>query len=80
MDDMGDPRLAVQPAHNRGSSFHVTYKPEEIRQLVKEIQEETIADVHLSLFTYWICEKSENYEEARKHIRELGLDQVGTST
>ena len=37
----------------------------------------TIADVHLSLFGYWIKESDENFKEAKKHLRELGVDRVG---
>jgi len=65
-----------RPGHTRDYSFHVTYKPDEIPMLAKEIVDGTIAEVHLSLFTYWIQQKEENYKEAKKYIRELGLDQV----
>ncbi|KAF2798980.1 hypothetical protein K505DRAFT_357062 [Melanomma pulvis-pyrius CBS 109.77] len=55
--------------------FHVNFKPHEVVQLAKEIYDEVIADVHLSLFIYWICESKDHYEQAKKHIRELALDQ-----
>ncbi|PSN71775.1 hypothetical protein BS50DRAFT_617184 [Corynespora cassiicola Philippines] len=51
------------------------YTPEKIQTIAQEIRDGTIADVILDLFTIWICEKQENYEKARVHIRELGLDQ-----
>jgi hypothetical protein len=75
---MAGPETHTASAHRSRYSFHVTYKPEEIPALAKEIVDGTIAEVHLSLFAYWICEKPEHYEEAKKHIRELGVDQVGS--
>jgi hypothetical protein len=62
--------------HFRDESFHVRYSDSEVARLATEIHEQTIADVHLSLFTYWISEHKSHYEQARVHIRELGLDQV----
>jgi hypothetical protein len=38
----------------------------------------TIADVHLSLFGYWIKESDGNFREAKKHLRELGVDRVSS--
>ncbi|ORY16561.1 hypothetical protein BCR34DRAFT_556837 [Clohesyomyces aquaticus] len=61
--------------HMRYPSFHVIYSPQDVAQLAQELKDGKISDVHLSLFTYWICEKQHNYEQARQHIRELGLDQ-----
>ncbi|KAF2475986.1 uncharacterized protein BDR25DRAFT_379620 [Lindgomyces ingoldianus] len=61
--------------HERGFSFHVNYSSQEVAQLAQEIHEEKISEVHLSLFTFWICEKGHHYEEAKQHIRELALDQ-----
>lgn len=58
------------------TAFHVSYKSEEIVTLAEEIRNGTIAEVHLSLFTYWICEEEENYAAAKRYIRELGLDQA----
>lgn len=62
--------------HQRGVSFHVTWMTADVPRLAKEVYEKTIPDVHLSLFAYWIRERPENYEVAKKHIRELALDQV----
>ena len=72
------PQQTPGGSHNRGFSFHVNYSTEEITNIAREIKEETVADVHMSLFTYWVCEKSAHFKEAKKHIRELGLDQVST--
>ncbi|KAF2180413.1 hypothetical protein K469DRAFT_753397 [Zopfia rhizophila CBS 207.26] len=59
----------------RGFSFKVKYPPEEVAKLASEVLDNTIAEVHLSLFTYWICQSDENYDQAKAHIRELGLCQ-----
>jgi hypothetical protein len=64
---------------NSWSEFRVRFSSEELAQLASELREETIADVHLSLLTYWICESKDNYEEAKVHIRELNIDQVSYS-
>jgi hypothetical protein len=64
---------------NSWSEFRVRFSSEELAQLASELREETIADVHLSLLTYWICESKDNYEEAKVHIRELNIDQVSCS-
>jgi hypothetical protein len=58
------------------SDFCVRFNMEELAQLARELHEDTIADVHLSLLTYWICASNDNYEEAKIHIRELSVDQV----
>lgn len=70
--------------HERGSTeslrnFRIRFSSEEVAQLARELDEQTIADVHLSLLIYWICEDKEHYEEAKIHIRELCVDQVSTS-
>jgi hypothetical protein len=61
---------------NSDNEFSVRYSTEELVQLARELHEDTIADVHLSLLTYWICASKDNYEEAKIHIRELSVDQV----
>ncbi|USP79124.1 uncharacterized protein yc1106_06398 [Curvularia clavata] len=61
-------------SHQRGKSFHVNFTPDDVQRIAKEIYDQTIADVHLSLFSYWINESEEHYEEAKRHIRELRLD------
>ncbi|KAH9863868.1 hypothetical protein J1614_009800 [Plenodomus biglobosus] len=61
--------------HRRGESFHVNWTADDVPALAKEVYDATIADVHLSLFGLWIREKDENYKVAKKHIRELALDQ-----
>ncbi|KAF2677077.1 hypothetical protein K458DRAFT_396336 [Lentithecium fluviatile CBS 122367] len=73
---MADAKTPDALAHRYRSSLHVTYDPKEIPELAKQIVDGTIADVHLSLFTYWINEKPEHYQEAKKYIRELGVDQA----
>jgi hypothetical protein len=62
--------------HSRGQSLHVNWTLEDVEHMVREIFDETIADVHLSLFGYWIREQPGNYETAKSYIRELSLDQV----
>jgi hypothetical protein len=62
--------------HQRNESLHVSYSAEDIQRMAKEISEETIAPVHLSLLGWWIREKTEHYELAKGFIRELSLDQV----
>lgn len=56
--------------------FNVTWTEQDVRRMAREIAHQTIAGVHLSLFSYWIRAKPQNYELARVYIRELGLDQV----
>lgn len=60
----------------RDSSFQVQYTEEEITQLSNEVYDGTIADVSLSLFSFWVNENQKHYEMAMEYIRELGLDQV----
>ncbi|KAL6153141.1 hypothetical protein ACJQWK_03347 [Exserohilum turcicum] len=62
------------PSHGRNRSLHVNLTREDVQRLTEEIYNETIADVNLSLFSYWINESDENYQEAKQHIRELRLD------
>jgi hypothetical protein len=62
--------------HLRNESLHVTWTANDIQRMAKEISDETIADVHLSLLGYWICESTTHYETAKRFIRELSLDQV----
>jgi hypothetical protein len=62
--------------HQRNESLHVTWTSEDIERLTKEIYEETIAPVHLSLLGYWIVERTQHYDIAKSYIRELSLDQV----
>ncbi|KAF7569114.1 Atrophin-1 domain containing protein [Pyrenophora tritici-repentis] len=60
--------------HSRPASLHVTLSSNDLERLTKELYEQTIADVHLSLFAFWINTSPENYHVARKHVRELGCD------
>ncbi|KAF2853471.1 hypothetical protein T440DRAFT_547638 [Plenodomus tracheiphilus IPT5] len=69
------PNMAESFEHRRGDSFHVNWTALDLPRLAQEIYEETIADVHLSLFGYWVREKVEHYETGKAHIRELALDQ-----
>jgi hypothetical protein len=62
--------------HSRDQSLHVNWKLQDVERMVREIFDETIADVHLSLFGYWIREQPGNYDIAKAYIRELSLDQV----
>lgn len=62
--------------HQRFESLHVNFSHDEVRRIAQEIYDETVAEVNLSLFSYWINESSKNYEEASLHIRELRLDHV----
>ncbi|KAF1851441.1 uncharacterized protein K460DRAFT_391713 [Cucurbitaria berberidis CBS 394.84] len=61
--------------HQRGHSLHVNWTLEDVARLARELYNKTIADVHLSLFGYWIQESEEHYDVAKQHIRELNLDQ-----
>jgi hypothetical protein len=81
----GSSALHVQPTlrsreavgqHQRAESLYVNWTPEELARLAKEIYEDTIPTVHLSLLGYWIIKSAEHYEAAKGYIRELSLDQV----
>ncbi|KAF2127922.1 hypothetical protein P153DRAFT_44155 [Dothidotthia symphoricarpi CBS 119687] len=61
--------------HQRNLSLHVMWTLDDIRQIAREIYDGTVADVHLSLFAYWVQEKNENYDLAKEYVRELSLDQ-----
>ncbi|CAG5171329.1 uncharacterized protein ALTATR162_LOCUS7309 [Alternaria atra] len=60
--------------HQRRESLRVNLTPEDVERFAGEVRNMTIADVHLSLFGYWIKESDENFREAKKHLRELGVD------
>ncbi|KAI4920950.1 hypothetical protein J4E85_009065 [Alternaria conjuncta] len=60
--------------HRRNESLHVNLSAEEVKKYADEVRNMTIADVHLSLFGYWIKESDEHFQEAKKYLRELGLD------
>jgi hypothetical protein len=62
--------------HQRNESLYVTWTPQDLARLAKEIYEDTIPAVHLSLLGYWIIKSVENYDTAREYIRELSLDRV----
>ncbi|KAI4622680.1 uncharacterized protein J4E87_006247 [Alternaria ethzedia] len=62
--------------HRRNESLHVNLSPEEVKKYADEVRNMTIADVHLSLFGYWIKESDKHFQEAKKYLRELGLDRV----
>ena len=77
---MANPRTPASRAQRlRPMSIYISYTPEEVARLAKEARDRTIADVNLELFSCWIRQKWDNYEEAKKHIRELGLDLVTSS-
>lgn len=63
---------ACDPRHE---SLRVHYTPEEVERIATDIYNECAADVLLSLFSWWIRASPENFEIAKRHIRELGLDQ-----
>ncbi|CAA9967016.1 hypothetical protein PTMSG1_10375 [Pyrenophora teres f. maculata] len=60
--------------HQRQPSLYVTLSSNDLERLTEELYDQTIADVHLSLFIFWINTSSENYDVARKYIRELSCD------
>ncbi|KAF2107594.1 hypothetical protein BDV96DRAFT_297428 [Lophiotrema nucula] len=66
-----------QSKHAGDASLHVSYTEEQVAGLAREVYNGTIADVHLSLFVSWICDKSSNFEVAKECVREL--DQVRVS-
>ncbi|KAF2662530.1 hypothetical protein K491DRAFT_709884 [Lophiostoma macrostomum CBS 122681] len=55
--------------HVRDLSFHVTYSSVEVERIAREVYDETIAEVHLSLFIFWISESPKHYEQAKEYIR-----------
>ncbi|KAF2277034.1 uncharacterized protein EI97DRAFT_466585 [Westerdykella ornata] len=61
--------------HTRDPSLTVRFSRSDILTVAQEIYDGTVADVTLSLFTIWIKDAKEHYEQATEHIRELGLDQ-----
>lgn len=70
--------------HTRGKSladcgFNIDYDNKEVKRLSEEIRDGTVADTLLELFVHWIFQDKKNYEEAKKYIRELGLDQASHS-
>jgi hypothetical protein len=72
------------PSHSRGESFsdyglNLNLDTEEVQRLAQEIKDETVADMLLTLFIHWICKDKRNYDQARRYIRELNLDQVSPS-
>jgi hypothetical protein len=56
----------------------VKYSPTDVARLVTEVQDRTIHDTNLALFSCWICQKRENYEQAKQFIRELAVDLVSS--
>ncbi|KAF2033193.1 hypothetical protein EK21DRAFT_86616 [Setomelanomma holmii] len=62
-------------SHRRGESFHVKFTEKDVKRLAGEIYNGTIADVNMSLLTFYILEEHTNYELAKHYIRELGVDQ-----
>jgi hypothetical protein len=62
--------------HQRDKSIHIRYVEADIERMAGEVIQETIAEVELSFFGDWINESEENYEMAKKYIRELALDAV----
>jgi hypothetical protein len=69
------------PGHLRGESFtdygfKLNLDNNEVQRLAQEIRDETVAETLLTLFIQWVCNDSRNYDQARRYIRELGLDQV----
>jgi hypothetical protein len=67
-------------SHQRTESLHVKLSRDDVQRIAREIYDQTVADVNLSLFSYWINESDENYQEAKRHIRELGLDHVSVKS
>ncbi|KAH7112535.1 hypothetical protein B0J11DRAFT_542567 [Dendryphion nanum] len=48
----------------------------DIAQISRDIYEETISEIVLSEFAAWLAEKPDRFETAKRHVRELSLDQV----
>lgn len=63
----------------RDDPLQINFTLEDVTRMAEEIYDETIADVHLSLFGYWIQDSDEHYDIAKQYIRELCLDQVSIS-
>lgn len=74
--ESSDKDITHSRLHHRNQSLHVTWTEADVTRLAQEIYDETIAEVHLSLFGFWVREKEEHYRLAKRYIRELGLDQV----
>ncbi|KAF2017519.1 hypothetical protein BU24DRAFT_478618 [Aaosphaeria arxii CBS 175.79] len=68
--------LKLSPRHIREQSFHVTYSDREVSQLAQEIYDQTVADVHFSLFSFWVCESTQHYDKAKQHIPPHGVLQT----
>jgi hypothetical protein len=62
-----------------GAGVRIRYVEADIERIAQEVEQETIAEVLLSQFCEWIMDSDENYEMAKKHIRQLGLDAVSPS-
>lgn len=56
--------------------FEVQYTEAEVELIASEIYTQTVAETTLYLLVTWINAKKENYEVAKKHIRELATDRV----
>jgi hypothetical protein len=82
LNTMADSLKTDSRAHGQSDSdlsVAITYSTHDVLKLVKEVQDDTIHEVNLSLFSCWICQKRENYEQAKHHIRELGVDLVSVT-
>jgi hypothetical protein len=62
-----------------GAGVRIRYAEADIERIAQEVEQETIAEVLLSQFCEWIMDSDKNYEMAKKHIRQLGLDAVSPS-
>ncbi|KAF1939021.1 hypothetical protein EJ02DRAFT_514147 [Clathrospora elynae] len=76
-EEASTPRTA---RHQRKESLCVSLTREDVARMADEVQKETIAEVNLSLFGYWIKESDDNYKMAKEYIRELALDQVSAES
>lgn len=73
--------LAVQsperaPHHQRDLSLTMNWTEKDFERMARELKDEVISDLDLSLFAFWIKAKHENYLFATILVRELALDQV----
>lgn len=67
---------SLREGSNTQVEFRLHYSVDEIKRLAQEIQDETVNDGLMALFTGWVCDDFENYELAKQYIRELGIDDV----
>ncbi|KAF2006501.1 hypothetical protein P154DRAFT_600354 [Amniculicola lignicola CBS 123094] len=77
LDDTRPSHISSRPGSTTYQQLdvRVVWSPEEVVQLARQTYDETIDEVILSLFAFWIRESEGHYEFAKRHVRELALDQ-----